>query len=73
MLKRKPLGTNLETLSMFSDELMMARSKKRDRLDVILSGSRCDPGHRSAGLCRQRFQNKGTPLLDGVCRYLPAL
>ena len=66
----------LETLSLFSDELMMALLEEdefpTDQLYELIREATL--GHELVPvLCGTAFRNKGVqPLLDAVCRYLPS-
>ncbi len=69
-------GEMLETLSLFSDELMMALLEESDiPLDHLTRLIReATLAHRIVPvLCGSAFKNKGVqPLLDAVCDYLPS-
>jgi elongation factor G len=69
-------GEMLETLSLFSDELMMALLEESEvpREDLIKLIREATLAHRIVPvLCGSAFKNKGVqPLLDAVCDYLPS-
>lgn len=69
-------GEMLETLSLFSDELMMALLEESEvpREDLTPLIREATLAHRIVPvLCGSAFKNKGVqPLLDAVCDYLPS-
>ncbi|REJ73729.1 MAG: elongation factor G [Planctomycetota bacterium] len=66
----------LETLSLFSDELMMALLEEQEfpTEQIYKLIREATLGHELVPvLCGTAFRNKGVqPLLDAVCRYLPS-